>query len=70
MRVRGSTWKNTHKKKGYSQSIGSYAYQGAKKLYGNDRYFVLTAISTGKTRTYESPQAAEADGWSIVVHGK
>lgn len=70
MSVRGSTWKHISKKAGYSQSIGSYSYQGAKKLYGNDRYFVLTSIRTGKTRTYESPQAAIKDGWSIQIHGK
>lgn len=65
-RVRGSIWK----KRGQKPSVGSYKYQGAKKLYGNDRYFLLTPITNGKTRAYESPQAAMKDGWKISIHGK
>ena len=62
---RGSLWANKSKKKGYSQSIGSYGY-AAK----GDRFFKLTSVSTGKSRMYESPDAAQADGWFIVKHGK
>lgn len=62
---RGSVWANNSKKKGYSQSVGSYGYSKAK-----DRFFKLTAIKTGKTRVYESPKAAQADGWYIVQKGK
>lgn len=63
--VRGSLWANGSKKKGYSQSIGSYGY--SKK---SDRYFKLTSVKTGKVREYSSPDAAESDGWFIVKKGK
>lgn len=63
--ARGSVWANNSKKKGYSQSVGSYGYSKAK-----DRFFKLTSIKTGKTRVYESHDAAEADGWFIVKKGK
>lgn len=56
-RIRGSVWKHSSKKKGYGLSFGSH-----NKRKG-DRYFVLTAIKTGKTRVYESYQAAKSDGW-------
>lgn len=64
-KARGSVWANNSKKKGFSQSVGSYGYSKA-----NDRFFKLTAISTGKTRVYESPDAAQDDGWFIVKRGK
>lgn len=64
-RHRGSIWKNTSKKKGYSQSRGSYGYTSK-----GDRHFKLTSLTTGKTRVYESPDAAEVDGWYIAVVGK
>jgi hypothetical protein len=63
--ARGSIWANKSKKKGYAQSVGSYGYSKA-----NDRFFKLTTIKTEKTRVYESPDAAQADGWFIVKHGK
>ena len=62
---RGSVWANNSKKKGYSQSVGSYGYSKA-----GDRFFKLTSSKDGKTRVYESPDAAEADGWFIVKRGK
>ena len=62
---RGSTWKRSGKKAGFSTSIGSYGY-----LKSGDRIFVLTAVKNGKTKTYESPVAAQRDGWYIVIHGK
>lgn len=62
---RGSTWKNSGKKAGFSKSIGSYKYIGK-----GDRMFCLTAISNGKTKVYESPKAAMRDGWFIDVIGK
>lgn len=61
---RGSIWKNTSKKRGYSASVGSY---NVKK---GDRFFTLTRLSDGKKRVYESPRAAMADGWFISQHGK
>ena len=64
-RVRGSVWENTAKKEGFTTSVGSYEYRSA-----GDRHFVLTSVSTGKTRVYESPQAAKDAGWVIVEHGK
>ena len=64
-KARGSVWANNSKKKGYSQSIGSYGYSKA-----GDRFFKLTTILTQKTRVYESPDAAQADGWFIVKLGK
>lgn len=64
-RIRGSVWQNNSKKAGYSSSIGSYGYSTK-----GDRHFVLTAVKTGKTRVYESPKAAENEGWFIVTHGK
>lgn len=64
-KARGSIWVNKSKKSGYGKSIGSYGFHDK-----GDRFFKLKNISTGKTRTYESPRAAEADGWFIVVHGK
>jgi hypothetical protein len=63
--VRGSVWNNTSKKAGFSKSIGSYGYNGK-----GDRFFKLTTVSNGKTRMYESPAAAERDGWFIVTKGK
>lgn len=64
-KARGSVWANNSKKKGYSQSIGSYG-ESSK----GDRYFKLTPIKGGKSREYSSPDAAEADGWFIVKRGK
>lgn len=64
-KARGSVWANNSKKKGYSQSIGSYGYAKA-----GDRFFKLTSIKTEKTRVYESPLAAQHDGWYIVKLGK
>lgn len=64
-KARGSIWANKSKKSGFSNSIGSYDYHKS-----GDRFFKLTAIKTGKTRVYESPNAAERDGWFIVTHGK
>ncbi len=63
MRVRGSIWKNSSKRKGYSQAVGSY------RTKAGDREFVLTVQKTGKTHPYPSPQAAVRDGWYIVVQG-
>lgn len=63
MQQRGSIWKNSSKKKGFSKSVGSY--NSAK----GDRFFVLTTVKGGKTRVYESPAAAERDGWYIAVKG-
>jgi hypothetical protein len=65
MRVRGSTWKNTTKKRGYGESVGSYDFRTK-----GDRYFVLTVIKTGKTRVYESAEAAKSDGWIVTEIGK
>lgn len=62
---RGSIWKNRSKKSGFSKSIGSYSFSEK----GN-RHFVLTTVKGGKTRVYESPAAAERDGWYIAEHGK
>jgi hypothetical protein len=67
-RQRGSVW--TNKKRGFKPSVGSYQYHGAKKRFGNDRFFLLTASKPRKTRAYESPQAAIRDGWFIFTHGK
>lgn len=64
-RIRGSTWQNKSKKAGYSASIGSYGYKSS-----GDRQFYLKSIKTGKTRVYESPRAAIADGWFVVKPGK
>lgn len=64
-RTRGSIWQNNSKKAGYTLSVGSYGYKA-----NGDRHFVLTAVKTGKTRVYESPHAAIADGWFIVKPGK
>ena len=64
-KARGSVWANNSKKKGFTNSIGSYDYSKA-----GDRFFQLTAVKTGKTRVYESPVAAAADGWSITKRGK
>lgn len=64
-KARGSVWGNKSKKKGFTQSIGSYGYSKA-----GDRFFKLTSISKGKTRVYESPDAAQDDGWFIIKHGK
>ncbi len=63
--ARGSIWANNSKKKGYSQSVGSYGYSKA-----GDRFFKLTSVKTSKTRVYESPDAAESDGWFILKRGK
>lgn len=63
--ARGSIWKNSGKRKGFSKSIGSYGYRKS-----GDRYFVLTALKSGKSRVYESPEAAKRDGWYIAVHGE
>lgn len=63
--ARGSIWANKSKKTGYSQSLGSYGY--TKK---GDRFFKLTSVKNGKSRVYESPRAAMADGWYIVTKGK
>jgi hypothetical protein len=63
--ARGSIWANNSKKKGYSQSVGSYGYSKAA-----DRFFKLTSVKTGQTRVYESPDAAQADGWFITKRGK
>lgn len=57
-RVRGSTWNNCHKKRGFKKSIGSYLLKN-----GGDRQFNLTPVNGGKAREYSSPQAAERDGW-------
>ncbi len=64
-KARGSIWANKSRKSGYSQSVGAYGYSKA-----GDRYFILTAIKTGKSRAYESPVAAINDGWFIVTKGK
>lgn len=64
-KARGSIWANKSKKKGFSQSTGSYGYSKA-----GDRFFKLTAISTGKSRVYESHNAAMREGWFIVQLGK
>lgn len=63
--ARGSVWANNSKKKGYSQSVGSYGYSKT-----SDRFFKLTSIKTGKVREYASPDAAQDDGWFIVKKGK
>lgn len=55
---RGSTWNNSHKKKGFKKSIGSYYIKA-----GGDRQFNLTPVMGGKVREYSSPKAAERDGW-------
>lgn len=56
-RVRGSIWKHPSKKKGFGMSIGAYS------LKKGDRHFVLKPVNGGRTRVYESPQAAKNDGW-------
>ncbi len=58
-RVRGSTWNNIHKKKGYKKSVGGY--EQAKK--GKGRVFALKAKKGGKVFAYASPQEARLDGW-------
>lgn len=63
-RIRGSLWKNSSKRKGYSIARGSYF------TTNGDREFVLTTEKTGKTHKYPSPQAAIRDGWFIVEQGK
>lgn len=65
MNVRGSVWNNSSKKKGFSNSIGSYGFNAK-----GDRFFKLTAVKDGTTRVYESPQAAMREGWFIVKPGK
>ncbi len=63
--ARGSIWQNKSKKSGFGKSVGSYGCDG-----NGDRHFVLTSVRSGRTRVYESPQAAERDGWYIVQKGK
>lgn len=62
VRVRGSIWIS----KSNVKAVGSYAYAFREK---HDRFFVLTYV-TGKTKVYESPEAAKADGWKILVRKK
>lgn len=50
-------WVNVKRKKGYARSKGGY------NVYRGDRHFVLTSLKDGKTRRYESHEAAKADGW-------
>ncbi len=57
-RVRGSTWNNIHKKKGYKNSVGGYE-KGRK----GGRVFALKAKNGGKVFAYASPQEARLDGW-------
>lgn len=64
-RVRGSVWENTKKKKGYPVSVGSYFFTGPR-----DRAFKLTPLKGGKSRVYESPDAAMDDGWLIIRYRK
>lgn len=64
-KARGSIWANNSKKKGYTQSVGSYGESEA-----GDRFFKLKSLKTGKVREYSSPKAAEAAGWYIVTPGK
>ena len=63
--ARGSIWAHNSKKSGFGQSIGSYG-ENSK----GDRFFKLTSIRSRKTRVYESPAAAQRDGWFIVYKGK
>lgn len=63
-RVRGSVW-SSDKKNHFTAAVGSYRYNSK-----DDRYFVLTSKRNGKTRSYESPQAALADGWKIIEAAK
>lgn len=65
MNTRANIYKHDSKKKGFSASRGSYEYRKA-----GDRYFVLRALRTGKTRSYESPSAAIRDGWYVAVKGR
>lgn len=60
VRVRGSIWIS----KSNVKAVGSYAFRAK-----HDRFFVLTYV-TGKTKVYESPEAAKADGWKILVRKK
>lgn len=64
-RIRGSIWKNSGKRSGFVKSHGSYEYRKA-----GDRMFVLTAVRSGRTKVYESPDAAERDGWYIAEPAK
>jgi hypothetical protein len=47
------------KKRGFGRSYGSYG-----TIKKGDKFFILTNIRTGKTRSYESVRAAMNDGWS------
>jgi hypothetical protein len=60
-RVRGSTWNNKRKKKGFKKSVGSY-YQNKP----GRKEFRLTAVNGGKIRVYDSPQEEKANGWVRV----
>ncbi len=70
--ARGSIWQNKSKKSGFGKSRGAYGYSKGNEpqIKDGDRYFILTSLRSGKTRVYESPQAAMRDGWYIVQHGK
>lgn len=60
--ARGSIWKNKKIKKFKNWvALGSYAY-----INKHDRVFVLTNQKSGKTRTYESHEAAREHGWVIA----
>lgn len=63
--ARGSLWKNSSKKRGFTTSVGSYGYSGQ-----GDRFFKLKSLKTGKIREYSSPRAAIADGWFVTQPGK
>lgn len=64
-KARGSIWKNSSKRAGMVKSVGSYEFRK-----DGDRIFVLTAVKSGKTKVYESPNAAIRDGWFISVKGE
>ena len=53
-------WACTKKKAGYVRSYGSY------NIYKGDRHFILTPVNGGKTRRYESHEAAKRDGWYLL----
>lgn len=60
-RVRGGLWVNRTFKK-YKKWIA----QGGYSKHSGDRHFILTDTLTGKTRVYESPEAAKHEtkgGW-------
>lgn len=49
---------NTGKKRGYGRSYGSYG-----TIKKGDKFFIMTNIRSGKTKSYESLKKAKEDGW-------